>query len=63
MLEVVSETGFYEELHKKTKLLMSGLKERASEANVPFTTNQVGGMFGCFFNTNEKVTSFKEVMA
>ena len=63
MLEVVSEIGFYEELHKKTKLLMSGLKERASEANVPFTTNQVGGMFGCFFNTNEKVTSFKEVMA
>ena len=62
MLEVISEAGFYEELHRKTKLLMDGLKERASEADVPFTTNQAGGMFGCFFNTNEKVKTFKEVM-
>ena len=62
MLEVVSEPGFYEELHNKTKLLMDGLKERASSADVPFTTNQVGGMFGCFFNKNEKVKTFDEVM-
>ena len=62
MLEVISEAGFYEELHRKTKLLMDGLEERASEADVPFTTNQAGGMFGCFFNTNEKVRTFKEVM-
>ena len=41
---------------------MDGLKERASSADVPFTTNQVGGMFGCFFNKNEKVKTFDEVM-
>ena len=29
---------------------------------MPFTTNQAGGMFGCFFNSNEKVKTFKEVM-
>ena len=62
MLEVISEAGFYEELHRKTKLLMNGLEERASAADVPFTTNQAGGMFGCFFNTNKKVKTFKEVM-
>ena len=63
MLEVVSETTFFEKLQKKTKLLMDGLKERASAENVPFTTNHVGGMFGCFFNEAKKVTCLKEVMA
>ena len=62
MLDVISEAGFYEELHRKTKLLMDGLEERASAADVPFTTNQAGGMFGCFFNKNKKVKTFKEVM-
>ena len=63
MLEVVSEATFFEKLQKKTKLLMDGLKERASAENVPFTTNHVGGMFGCFFNDAKKVTCLKEVMA
>ena len=41
---------------------MEGLEERASAADVAFTTNHAGGMFGCFFNENSKVRTFKEVM-
>jgi glutamate-1-semialdehyde 2,1-aminomutase len=63
MLDAVSEAGFYEELDNKAKQLLSGLSERASAADVPFTTNQVGGMFGCFFSEAEKVSRFTEVMA
>ena len=63
MLEIISEANFFEELQKKTKLLMDGLKERASNENVPFTTNHVGGMFGCFLNDSREVTCLKEVMA
>jgi len=55
MLEVVSKENFYETLSKKTKLLMEGLEERASAADIAFTTNHAGGMFGCFFNKNKKV--------
>ena len=62
MLEIVSTENFYETLSKKTKLLMEGLEERASAADIAFTTNHAGGMFGCFFNKNNKVKTFKEVM-
>ena len=41
---------------------MEGLEERASAADIAFTTNHAGGMFGCFFNKNKKVKTFKEVM-
>jgi glutamate-1-semialdehyde 2,1-aminomutase len=43
--------------------LLSGLRERAKAANVPFTTNQMGGMFGCFFSEEETVTRFDQVTA
>ena len=42
---------------------MQGLKERADAAGVPFTSNQRGGMFGCFFSTEEQVSRFPQVMA
>lgn len=63
MLEALTEPGFYDELTASTASLLSGLQERADAACVPFTTNQVGGMFGCFLNSAEKVTSLLEVMA
>ena len=42
---------------------MTGLEQRAKAAGIAFTTNQVGGMFGCFFSEEEKVTQFSQVMA
>lgn len=63
MLEEVTRPGFYDELGNKATTLMSGLKDRAQAAGIPFTTNQVGGMFGCFFSEEEEVSKFSQVTA
>ena len=47
-LHEVSKLGFYEELSRKTKLLMRGLQAAATQAGVPFSTDSEGGMFGFF---------------
>jgi len=62
-LELVSVPGFYDELAGKTHYLTQGLMDRAKKAGIPFTTNQVGGMFGLFFTEAETVDSFEKVMA
>ena len=62
-LELVSLPGFYENLAEKTRYLTDGLKAKAKAADIPFTTNQVGGMFGLFFTDVENVDSFDQVMA
>ncbi len=63
MLEAVSQPGFYETLGQRAAQLMAGLRERAATAGIPFTTNQVGGMFGCFFSEEEQVSNFAQVTA
>jgi glutamate-1-semialdehyde 2,1-aminomutase len=63
MLELVSEPGFYSRLEARAGTLLRGLSERAAAARVPFTSNCAGGMFGCFFNTEENVSRFSQVMA
>jgi glutamate-1-semialdehyde 2,1-aminomutase len=63
MLDQVSQPGIYEGLNASSTTLLSGLRERAKAANVPFTTNQMGGMFGCFFSEEETVTRFDQVTA
>ena len=61
-LELVSEPGFYEKLTQRTSQLLDGLKERAKEAGIPFSTNQVGAMFGLFFSNDPNVSRFEQVM-
>ena len=61
MLEGVSKDGFYEALGRKTETLMAGLQSAADEAGIPFTTNQVGGMFGFFFSDEKQITRFSQV--
>ncbi|RRJ83587.1 glutamate-1-semialdehyde 2,1-aminomutase [Aestuariirhabdus litorea] len=63
MLEAISAEGFYDELSATTAQLLNGLKQRAAEAGIPFTTVQVGAMFGLFFTEQPAVTSFEQVMA
>ena len=41
---------------------MTGLQERADKAGVPFTSNQVGAMFGCFFSEDKSISRFDQVM-
>ncbi len=60
-LEIISREDFYIDLTMKTKILLEGLKESANNHNIPFTTSQVGGMFGLFFTDADKVTTFEEV--
>ena len=62
-LETISTPGFFQDLSKKTELLLKGLKEKADAAGIPFTTQQAGGMFGLFFTDKDKVSSFVDVMA
>lgn len=63
MLTEIQKPGFYESLTKHTATMLAGLQERADAAGIPFSTNQVGGMFGCFFTAEEKVRTFDQVMA
>ena len=63
MLNEIQKPGFYESLTAHTAEMLAGLQECANHAGIPFSTNQVGGMFGCFFTTEQKVTSFDQVMA
>jgi glutamate-1-semialdehyde 2,1-aminomutase len=60
-LEIISREGFYECLTGQTQKLMTGLKQAADKANIPFAVDSVGGMFGFYFadtipNSFEAVT-------
>lgn len=47
-LREISRPGFYEDLSRKTRGLMDGLKKAAATEGVPFATDCEGGMFGFF---------------
>jgi glutamate-1-semialdehyde 2,1-aminomutase len=55
-LELISAPGFHQALGAKAERLVSGMKDRARNAGVPLTSNQVGGMFGLFFTDAPQVT-------
>jgi glutamate-1-semialdehyde 2,1-aminomutase len=60
-LELAASNGFHVQLDRATKRLTNGLQTAADEAGIPFTSNQVGGMFGCFFSTETTITRFEQV--
>lgn len=62
MLELVQVPGFHERLSAAAAALCKGLEKAAREAGVPFTTHQVGGMFGLFF-TDGKVETYAQATA
>jgi glutamate-1-semialdehyde 2,1-aminomutase len=47
-LREIGKPGFYEDLSRKTQLLISGLQSAADQADVPFCGDSEGGMFGFF---------------
>ncbi len=63
MLDIVSVEGFYEELTSKTNMFVEGMLAAAEHNGISMTSNQLGGMFGLFFTSAEKVESFEQVMA
>ncbi|NVK39623.1 MAG: glutamate-1-semialdehyde 2,1-aminomutase [Oceanospirillaceae bacterium] len=60
MLNAISTPGFHEQLAAKAELLTQGLEAVALSHRIPFTTSQVGGMFGLFFTDLSQVTSFSQ---
>jgi glutamate-1-semialdehyde 2,1-aminomutase len=57
-LELISAPGFHEALATRTRTLAEGLVQRARNAGVALTHNQVGGMFGIFFTDAPRVRNF-----
>ena len=59
MLELIQAPDFYRDLERKTQLLCDGMSAVAVDAGVPFSVNNVCGMFGLFF-TAEKVETYTQ---
>ena len=62
-LELICVPGFHEALTIKTTQFLQGMQHAADEAGIAFTSNQVGGMFGLFFNGDKTISRFAQVMA
>lgn len=60
-LHEISKPGFFEELSRKTALLVDGLKAAAGAEGVPFSADSEGGMFG-FFLLSELPQNYPQVM-
>jgi len=62
-LRLVSQPGFHDKLNDYAQRLLAGLQERADAAGIPFTTTQVGGMFGLYFTDNKNIRNFDDAVA
>lgn len=62
-LELATTTEVQQQLESYASRLSQGLQERADAAGIPFTTNQVGSMFGLFFSDAEQVSNYEQVCA
>jgi glutamate-1-semialdehyde 2,1-aminomutase len=60
-LREIGKPGFYEDLSRKTKLLVNGLQHAANKAGVPFSSDSEGGMFG-FFLFKDLPQNYAKVM-
>ena len=61
MLSILeADDSFYQNLSDSTEYLVNGIVAAASTSNVSMTSNNVGGMFGLFFSSEEKVTNFSQ---
>lgn len=61
-LNALSAPGLHEQLEASTKSLVDGLQAAADKHGIPFTTTQVGAMFGFFFTTEKNITRYEQVM-
>lgn len=61
-LQLLRSHGFYEDLEKKSRKLIRGLRKGADEAGVPVQINAVGSMITVFFS-GSPVTNFASASA
>ena len=50
LLNLVIKENPYKELEKSASTLLEGMKDIMKSSGIPFSTNQIGGMFGFFFS-------------
>ena len=50
LLNLLINHNPYKELEEKAKLMLKGMSEIMISSGIPFSTNQIGGMFGFFFS-------------
>jgi glutamate-1-semialdehyde 2,1-aminomutase len=62
-LEQLDQPGFYESLGERTQQLTNGLAAAASDAGIPLSVEQAGGMFGFIFTEDAPVRTFAQVSA
>ncbi len=60
-LHEISKPGFFDDLSRKTRSLVAGLKAAAAAEGVPFSADSEGGMFG-FFLLAELPSNYPQVM-
>jgi glutamate-1-semialdehyde 2,1-aminomutase len=60
-LALVEQAGFHERLERTTRALVEGLSGEARRANVQFSAQSIGSMFGLYFRASPPAT-FAEVM-
>jgi glutamate-1-semialdehyde 2,1-aminomutase len=62
-LNQIDAPGFYESLTKKTKQLVEGIANVATNAGIPLATECEGGMFGLVFSDEKSIRRFDQVAA
>lgn len=60
-LELISADGFFADLETKNTALTTGIQAAADKHGIAFTTNQVGAMFGFFFNADKNISRYSQV--
>ncbi|MGO1247750.1 MAG: glutamate-1-semialdehyde 2,1-aminomutase [Oceanisphaera sp.] len=60
-LNALSQPGVHDKLEQSTKALLDGVQAAADKHGIPFTTNQVGAMFGFFFSDEKEVQGYEQV--
>lgn len=50
LLKLLIENNPYKKLEENAKLMLEGMSEIMSSVGIPFSKNQIGGMFGFFFS-------------
>ena len=50
LIKLLIDKNPYKDLESKAKNLLEGMKEIFERYDIPFSTNQIGGMFGFFFS-------------
>jgi glutamate-1-semialdehyde 2,1-aminomutase len=59
-LKALSAEGVFPALVARTRKLLDGISGAAQEVGIPFTTAQAGSMFGLFFTSAARVSSYAQ---